>query len=206
MRIAELARRSGTTTRALRYGEEQGVLRAARTGNGYRDYAEESLPHVRQIQGLLEAGFGSRTVAQLLPCAHGNRLAIELCPHRRRRDAGKPGPHRVEAGPPERSPRRRVRTSHRRGTQGSYRLSPPGMPPARRRVATASTCSVWPACRSGTAVRPDATPWETGLPRMLVRRRPSRPLDTVVSNGRLHAWADPFRPSGDGKSRNQLLY
>ena len=80
MRIGELARLSGTTRRALRYYEEQGLLQPVRTSNGYRHYGQESLLHVQQIQGLLEAGFSSRTVAQLLPCALGNRPAIQLCP------------------------------------------------------------------------------------------------------------------------------
>ncbi|WP_067667164.1 MerR family transcriptional regulator [Nocardia miyunensis] len=80
MRIGELARRSGTTTRALRYYEEQGLLEPERTGNGYRDYSETSLLRVRQIRALLDAGFNSRTVAQLLPCASGSRPRLELCP------------------------------------------------------------------------------------------------------------------------------
>jgi len=80
MRIGELARRGGTTTRALRYYEEQGLLRPARTSNGYREYDEESPRRVHQIRALLEAGFNSRTVAQLLPCAHGAPPSIELCP------------------------------------------------------------------------------------------------------------------------------
>ena len=80
MLIGELARRSGTTTRALRYYEEQGLLQPLRTGNGYRRYSEDSVLRVRQIRALLEAGFNSCTVAQLLPCARGARPEIELCP------------------------------------------------------------------------------------------------------------------------------
>jgi DNA-binding transcriptional MerR regulator len=80
MRIGELAQRSGTTPRALRYYEQQGLLRPVRTSNGYRAYSEESVLHVQQIRGLLAAGFSSQTVAQLLPCARGVRPAIELCP------------------------------------------------------------------------------------------------------------------------------
>ncbi|GAA5151654.1 MULTISPECIES: MerR family transcriptional regulator [Amycolatopsis] len=80
MRIGELARRAGTTTRALRYYEEQGLLRPDRTGNGYREYGEDAVVRVAQIRALLDAGFNSRTVAQLLPCAKGSRPHIELCP------------------------------------------------------------------------------------------------------------------------------
>ncbi|WP_329409246.1 MerR family transcriptional regulator [Nocardia vinacea] len=81
MRIGELARRSGTTARALRYYEEHGLLESERTGNGYRDYSEASLVRVRQIRALLDAGFNSQTVAQLLPCASGSRPQLELCPN-----------------------------------------------------------------------------------------------------------------------------
>ncbi|WP_039798192.1 MerR family transcriptional regulator [Nocardia araoensis] len=80
MRIGELARRTGTTTRALRYYEEQGLLASERTDNGYRDYNEACLMRVRQIRALLDAGFNSQTVAQLLPCASGPRPQLELCP------------------------------------------------------------------------------------------------------------------------------
>ena len=80
MRISELARRAGTTPRALRYYEEQGLLRPDRTNSGYREYDAESLLRVRQIRGLLDAGFNAQTVAQLLPCARGAVPTVELCP------------------------------------------------------------------------------------------------------------------------------
>jgi len=80
VRIGELARRTGTSTRALRYYEERGLLAPERTANGYRVYGEESVLHVRQVRALLDAGFNSRTVARLLPCARGARPDIELCP------------------------------------------------------------------------------------------------------------------------------
>ncbi|UZI28651.1 MerR family DNA-binding transcriptional regulator [Streptomyces sp. CA-278952] len=40
MRIGELARRAGTTTRTLRYYESRGLLPARRAENGYRSYDE----------------------------------------------------------------------------------------------------------------------------------------------------------------------
>lgn len=80
MLIGELAGRVQTTTRALRYYEEQGLLRPRRDSNGYRVYDDEAVLRVHQIRGLLEAGFGSETVAKLLPCAHGDEPAVDLCP------------------------------------------------------------------------------------------------------------------------------
>lgn len=40
MRIGELARRTGVSERMLRYYEQEGLLRPARTTSGYRDYGE----------------------------------------------------------------------------------------------------------------------------------------------------------------------
>ncbi|WP_369263258.1 MerR family transcriptional regulator [Streptomyces sp. R35] len=56
MRIGELSRRTGVSTRSLRYYEQQGLLRAERAANGYRDYAESAVIRAANIQGLLRAG------------------------------------------------------------------------------------------------------------------------------------------------------
>lgn len=80
MLIGELAERTGTTARALRYYEEQGLLRPQRNPNGYREFGDDEVLRVRQIRGLLEVGFNSETIAALLPCASGEQPHIELCP------------------------------------------------------------------------------------------------------------------------------
>ncbi|WTE74887.1 MerR family transcriptional regulator [Streptomyces sp. NBC_01615] len=56
MRIGELSRRTGVSTRSLRYYEQQGLLRAERAANGYRDYDESAVIRAANIQGLLRAG------------------------------------------------------------------------------------------------------------------------------------------------------
>ena len=38
MRIGELARRSGTSARSIRYYEQQGLMVSRRDPNGYRNY------------------------------------------------------------------------------------------------------------------------------------------------------------------------
>ncbi|MEV5559389.1 MerR family transcriptional regulator [Nonomuraea wenchangensis] len=68
MRIGELAARSGVSVRALRYYEEQGLLKANRSGSGQRRYPESAVDRVHLIQMLYAAGLSSRTIAELLPC------------------------------------------------------------------------------------------------------------------------------------------
>lgn len=73
MRIGELAKVTGVSTRALRYYEEQGLLPAVRLGNGYRDYDEQAARRVSFIQDLYSAGLPSEVIREILPCAGGER-------------------------------------------------------------------------------------------------------------------------------------
>ncbi|RCV49992.1 MerR family transcriptional regulator [Marinitenerispora sediminis] len=68
MRIGELARRTGASERALRYYEEQGLLRPARRPSGYREFTEADAATVRRIRTLLAAGLGTAVIAEVLPC------------------------------------------------------------------------------------------------------------------------------------------
>ncbi|MWA09549.1 MerR family transcriptional regulator [Streptomyces sp. BA2] len=68
MRIGELSERTGTPRRLLRYYEEQGLIMAARSANGYREYDERFVDRVVQIRGLLDAGLPTRIIKQILPC------------------------------------------------------------------------------------------------------------------------------------------
>jgi DNA-binding transcriptional MerR regulator len=96
MRIGELARRTGVSERSLRYYEQQGLLAAARTPGGQREYPEHAVDRVIRIQELFAAGLHSKKIAKLLPClrdADGGpseiaspRLATELAAERDRID------------------------------------------------------------------------------------------------------------------------
>ncbi|MFD4438699.1 MerR family transcriptional regulator [Nocardia sp. NPDC058519] len=68
MRIGELSRRTGLSTRALRYYEEQALLQPQRQSSGYRDYDESAVESVRRIRILLAAGLSTRVIAEVLPC------------------------------------------------------------------------------------------------------------------------------------------
>lgn len=79
MRIGELSAQTEVSRRLLRYYEEQGLISAARTVNGYRDYSPDALTVVRQIRALLDAGLSTAVIRDILPCAYGP--APELEPH-----------------------------------------------------------------------------------------------------------------------------
>lgn len=70
MRIGEVARRAGVSTRALRYYEEQQLLTSDRSASGQRHYPASAVERVRWIQQLYAAGLGSKAITDLLPCVH----------------------------------------------------------------------------------------------------------------------------------------
>ncbi|TDE60329.1 MerR family transcriptional regulator [Nonomuraea mesophila] len=79
MLIGELSRRTGVSTRLLRYYEAQGLLDSGRGTNGYRHFDEDSVVTVRQVRALLRAGLSTEVIRSVLPCARGERPDIEWC-------------------------------------------------------------------------------------------------------------------------------
>ncbi|MEV7087932.1 MerR family transcriptional regulator [Streptomyces sp. NPDC093085] len=80
MRIGELAKRAGTTTRALRYYESRGLLPARRAVNGYRAYDESDLRLLRQIRTLQECGFDLEETRPFVECLRAGHPAGDSCP------------------------------------------------------------------------------------------------------------------------------
>lgn len=66
MRIGELSRRTGISTRMLRYYEEQGLLTSERSTNGYRSYAEGDVERAATIGSLIQSGLTTRLVGIVL--------------------------------------------------------------------------------------------------------------------------------------------
>jgi DNA-binding transcriptional MerR regulator len=79
VRIGELAALCGVSTRALRYYEQQGLIRPERAVNGYRVYGPEQVEAVGHIRLLLEAGLSTDAVRDLLPC-WADSLSRGACP------------------------------------------------------------------------------------------------------------------------------
>jgi DNA-binding transcriptional MerR regulator len=80
MRIGELADRTGTSTRSLRYYEEQGLLPARRSANGYREYDEADLRLVGQIRSLLAIGFALEDTRPFVECLRAGHESGDVCP------------------------------------------------------------------------------------------------------------------------------
>ncbi|MFD0200489.1 MULTISPECIES: MerR family transcriptional regulator [Saccharothrix] len=81
MRIGELSRRTGVSERALRYYEEQGLLRPQRRPSGYRVYGDADVAAVRRIRVLLAAGLTLAQIVAALPCMVDDEgLLLPSCP------------------------------------------------------------------------------------------------------------------------------
>jgi DNA-binding transcriptional MerR regulator len=68
MRIGDLSKRTGVSSRSLRYYEEQGLLTSSRSDAGQRHYSEIDVERVALIRQLFDAGMSSRVIAAVLPC------------------------------------------------------------------------------------------------------------------------------------------
>ncbi|MEU6562737.1 MerR family transcriptional regulator [Nocardia nova] len=79
MLIGELAERTGTNERLLRYYERAGLLRPERQSNGYRSYDETATTTVLRIRALLAAGLPTRIIRQILPCTDAEATVMP-CP------------------------------------------------------------------------------------------------------------------------------
>lgn len=66
MKISEAADAIGAPARMLRYYEQQGLIAASRSSNGYRDYSEEQVEHARHVRALVEAGLSTRMIKIVL--------------------------------------------------------------------------------------------------------------------------------------------
>ncbi|WP_030868749.1 MerR family transcriptional regulator [Streptomyces sp. NRRL S-37] len=68
VRIGEVARAAGVSTRAVRYYEQQGLLFSERSPSGQRLYRQDAVTLVHFFQQMFAAGLTSRRIAELLPC------------------------------------------------------------------------------------------------------------------------------------------
>jgi DNA-binding transcriptional MerR regulator len=76
MKIGELARCTGVSIRSLRYYDEQGLIHPLRQENGYREYSNMDVEHVRTIQFYLSLGLSTEQIASFLQCVLMNKEAF----------------------------------------------------------------------------------------------------------------------------------
>ncbi len=80
MKIGEAAVAIGAPARMLRYYEQQGLIEAERTANGYRDYSVEQVEHARHVRALVEAGLSTRMIKIVLDIeSPGSQLQSTSC-------------------------------------------------------------------------------------------------------------------------------
>lgn len=76
MRIGEVARGAGVSTKTVRYYESLGLFEVGRLSNGYRDYDQWHVELVREIQSLRTLGIGAEQTRPFLDClVAGNERA-----------------------------------------------------------------------------------------------------------------------------------
>lgn len=78
MRIGEVAAKAGVSVRALRYYEQQDLLRSSRNPAGQRRYPDGAVERVRLIQQLYSVNLTSRTIREVLPFADSGGASPEL--------------------------------------------------------------------------------------------------------------------------------
>ena len=80
MRIGELARRAGVSTRTLRHYEVLGLVTARRAANGYRDYPGTELRAVAEIRALAGLGFTLEETRPFVECLRAGNSVSGSCP------------------------------------------------------------------------------------------------------------------------------
>jgi MerR family redox-sensitive transcriptional activator SoxR len=74
MRIGELSKATGASTRSLRYYEQRGLITSSRQSNGYRDFDADAVEVVELIQDLISAGLPLRLLREVVPCVAGGGI------------------------------------------------------------------------------------------------------------------------------------
>jgi DNA-binding transcriptional MerR regulator len=79
MQISELAERTGTTPRALRFYEQSGLLQSVRDARGYRSYDDQDLAVVQQIRTLADIGFSLDETRPFVDCLRAGNSCGDVC-------------------------------------------------------------------------------------------------------------------------------
>lgn len=80
VRIGELGRRVGVSTRTLRHYESLGLLSARRDTHGYRDYDDADERAVVEIRSLVALGFALEETRPFVACLRAGNAVGGSCP------------------------------------------------------------------------------------------------------------------------------
>jgi len=72
MKISELAHRTNTSIRSLRYYETKHLLSSHRQENGYRSYDKTAIERVRNIQFYLRLGLTAHQIFYIVSCGRSD--------------------------------------------------------------------------------------------------------------------------------------
>lgn len=78
MRVGVLATRTGVSTDTIRLYESMGLIRSARSANGYRDFPDESLTIVELVRKAQRLGFSLREIGAVLRGLSGDLSRSEV--------------------------------------------------------------------------------------------------------------------------------
>lgn len=79
MKISELAKKSGTSVRSLRYYEQKNLIHPSRSENGYREYDEYDFEKVKDIQLLLKLGVSTDEISNFISCDNFESVKNPKC-------------------------------------------------------------------------------------------------------------------------------
>ncbi|WP_225849131.1 MerR family transcriptional regulator [Streptomyces sp. HPF1205] len=80
MRIGDVARQAGVSTKAIRRYEALGLIRPRRLANGYRAFSEHDVRAVRELRTLRELGIPAGRTRPFLDCLASGAETADDCP------------------------------------------------------------------------------------------------------------------------------
>jgi DNA-binding transcriptional MerR regulator len=80
MRISEVARRAGVTTKSVRYYESMGLITSRRLSNGYRDYDDHQARLVAEVRALSRLGIRLEQTRPFIDCLMAGHDSGDDCP------------------------------------------------------------------------------------------------------------------------------
>ncbi|MFE5321266.1 MerR family transcriptional regulator [Paenibacillus sp. NPDC056579] len=79
MKISELSKRTGVSTRSIRHYEKKKIIKAMRLENDYREFDESAIERIRIIQLYLGLGLTTEQIEQILSCEDSGPDEYEFC-------------------------------------------------------------------------------------------------------------------------------